>query len=445
MESPSAAPEPTKEVSLEEALSIGLLFQRNGQLQDAETVYIKILSVEPDHPDVLHYAGILAHQLGRSDEGAELIERSLQLVPDRADCFSNLGIIFKAQGRFDDAVVAYERALALDPRHPNAHSNLGVLLRAQGKLGEAEAAYRKAIELNPEHIDAHHNLGLLLSSQKRTKEAMECYCRVTTLSPQHPAARKLLALAHCALGERDKAVEIFERWLEEEPDSAVARHMLAAVSGRDVPRRASDRYVESSFDDFAASFEVKLAHLLYRAPDIVGALLVDAGLTPAKDLDVLDAGCGTGLCGPHVAPFARRLVGVDLSSGMLAQAKEKQVYDELVHAELTGYISRHTAAFDVIVSADTLVYFGALDEVVAAAARALRPRGQLVFTVEAWNDAGPLETYRIAMHGRYSHAEPYVRGLLVAAGLQPTITAAELRMESGAPVVGLAVSARKPA
>ena len=151
-----------REVSVDEAMSIALLFQKNGQLTEAEDVYCKILSVEPDHPDALHFAGVLAHQLGRSGEAIELIERSLELVPDRADCYSNLGIIFKAQGRVDDAAAAYTRAIALDPSHPNAHSNLGVLLRAQGKLAEAEAAYRKAIELDPEHIDAYHNLGVLL-------------------------------------------------------------------------------------------------------------------------------------------------------------------------------------------------------------------------------------------------------------------------------------------
>ena len=71
---------------------------------------------------------------------------------------------------------------------------------------------------------------------------------------------------------------------------------------------------------------------------------------------MLDAGCGTGLCGPLVAPYARRLTGVDLSAGMLAQAKEKNVYDELFKVELTEYLRDHTEAFDLIVSADTLVY-----------------------------------------------------------------------------------------
>ena len=73
---------PPREVSLEEAIAIAILFQKNDQLAEAEEVYCKILAVEPDHPDALHFAGVLAHQQGRSDEGIELIERSLQLAPE---------------------------------------------------------------------------------------------------------------------------------------------------------------------------------------------------------------------------------------------------------------------------------------------------------------------------------------------------------------------------
>jgi cytochrome c-type biogenesis protein CcmH/NrfG len=52
----------------------------------------RFIEVAPNHPRALHYAGVLAHQQGRSDEAVALIERSLALVPDQADWYSNLGI-----------------------------------------------------------------------------------------------------------------------------------------------------------------------------------------------------------------------------------------------------------------------------------------------------------------------------------------------------------------
>ncbi len=407
----------TRALTLEEAVSFAIILQKNEQLTEAHELFRRIIEAAPDHPRALHYAGVLAHQQGRNDEALALIERSLALAPDQADWCSNRGIVLQS----DD---------------------LGVLLRATGRPVEAEAEYREAIRLNPEHIDAYTNLGILLNSLKRTGEAAACYCKVITLRPKYREARKLLALAHCTLGEFGKAAQIFEQWLEEEPDDPIARHMLAACTGRDVPARASNGFVEATFDSFASSFEAKLAILSYRAPALVAAMVEDSGLAPSHRLDVLDAGCGTGLCGAAVAPFARRLVGVDLSDGMLAHARDKNVYHALIKAELAEYAGANREGFDLIVSADTLVYFGDLTRVIMAFAGALRPHGLLVFTLE--HAAGDADDYRLQPHGRYSHARAYVERLLTLAGLRSHIIQAELRMEAGAPVPGLVVRAEKP-
>jgi len=150
-------------------------------------------------------------------------------------------------------------------------------------------------------------------------------------------------------------------------------------------------------------------------------MLEDSGLEQAHRLDVLDAGCGTGLCGALVAPFARRLVGVDLSEGMLAHAKDKNVYHALIKAELTDYLRDNNEAFDLIVSADALVYFGDLKGVVAGFAGALRSNGLVVFTLEqALGDSAGVD-YRLELHGRYGHGRAYVERLLTFSGLQSKI------------------------
>jgi predicted TPR repeat methyltransferase len=436
------SPPADRAVSLDEAVSIAIRLQQNDQWVAARDIYRRILERAPDYADALHFSGVLAHQEGRSDEAIALITRSLELEPDRADWHSNLGIVLRDRLQLDEAIAAWRRAIALDPNHANAHSNLGVMLRAQGKADEAEAAYRAAIRADPEHSDAYTNLGILLNGQKRIHEAVVCFCKVITFRPKHPEARRLLALAHCTLGEVDEAVAVFEEWLREEPNHPIALHMLAACSGRDVPARASDGFVETTFDNFAGSFDAKLAKLLYRAPALVAEMLADSGLEPSKDLDVLDAGCGTGLCGPLIAPYARRLVGVDLSVRMLAQAQARNVYDELYKVELTLYLRDSPAMFDVIVSADTLVYFGALEDVVAASADALRPGGRLIFTVEESTESGSAG-YSIRPHGRYNHTRGYLERVLSAADFRSEIVPAQLRLEAGDPVKGLVVRATK--
>jgi predicted TPR repeat methyltransferase len=436
---------PTRELTLDEAVSIAILLQKNEQLDGAEELYRRIFEQAPNHPRALHYAGVLAHQRGRNDEAVRLIERSLELEPGRADCYNNLGIILQSNGRLKSATEAYQRAIGIDAGHANAHSNLGVLLRAAGKTAEAETAYRTAIQLDPDHIDAYTNLGILLNGLRRTQEAAACFCKVITLRPKHREARRLLALAHCMLGDIGDAISIFEEWLKEEPGDPIAQHMLAACTGRNVPTRASNGFIERTFDGFASSFEAKVERLSYRAPGLVASMLENYGLQPSKRLDVLDVGCGTGLCGPLLTPYARRLTGVDLSEGMLARAKEKNVYDALLTRELTEYLRDNREAFDLIVSADALVYFGDLESVFFAAAGALRPDGVLVFTLElkSETDEESPNDYRLQFHGRYSHRRAYVERLLALAGLHCHTVEAELRMEAGLPVAGLVVRAGK--
>ena len=425
------------------AMSIAIECQKNGHVDQAEDIYRAILDQVPDHADAMHYLGVLGHQKGRHEEAVALIEQSLGLAPTQADWYSNLGIVLKARTKVDDAVTAFRRAIALDPGHVNAHNNLGVLLRAQGRSAEAEAAYRKAIDLDPDHQDVHQNLGILLYGQRRMPEAVASFCRVITLDPKHAQALRLLCMAHCVLGEFDQAVAICERWVGEQPGDPLARHTLAACSGRDVPSRASDAYVEAVFDSFAASFDAKLTLLMYRAPQLVATMLAESGIEENRTHDVLDVGCGTGLCGPLLRDYSARLVGVDLSAKMLDQARERGVYDELVKGELTAYLRSCRGAYDAIVSADTLVYFGALEEVITAAARALRPDGCLVFTVEELVGAADGADYRLRPHGRYNHSRAYVERLLTDADLRPVIANAELRLEAGAPVDGLVVRAEK--
>jgi predicted TPR repeat methyltransferase len=204
--------------------------------------------------------------------------------------------------------------------------------------------------------------------------------------------------------------------------------------------------VQSTFDRFASTFDEVLTALDYRAPALCGVLVADL-LGPANAaLDILDAGCGTGLCAPILAQWARTLDGVDLSPNMLEKAAARGGYRLLEAAELSAWLAAHPASYDLVVSADTLCYFGALDDVAAAAAGALRAGGHLVFTLEEslGQGTGEAPPFVLNPHGRYSHSEAYARAALARAGLEVlALQRHVLRTELGAPVAGLAIAARR--
>ena len=139
------------------------------------------------------------------------------------------------------------------------------------------------------------------------------------------------------------------------------------------------------------------------------------------------------------------LVGVDLSPGMLEKARQREQYDELIEGELTEYLGGCSEEFDLMISADTLIYIGDLRSTFAAAAAALRPGGPLVFSVEKMapgTKETEVEGFRLGASGRYQHTEACIRAWLSESGFSvEEFIEADVRKEGRSGVTGYLVMA----
>jgi predicted TPR repeat methyltransferase len=280
-----------------------------------------------------------------------------------------------------------------------------------------------------------------------------------------------LALAYELLGKllyRDARAEesaaVYRAWLQAMPADPIATHLVAATGGSAAPERASDGFVTGLFERAAPDFDTVLETLGYQAPRLVFESAAAVRGSGALAVDVLDLGCGTGLCGDWFRPLARRLVGVDLSPGMLERARVRGCYDELVCEELTAYVKRCEERFDLITAADVFCYFGDLTAVFAQITLLLRPGGRFIFSVEEMSAdaaavggneglgpagsirslAGAVAGFTLLEHGRYAHSASYVEHVLARAELASVaMRPAVLRFERGAPVQGLVTTARR--
>lgn len=433
-------------VAPDEAVGLAIQRLRRENFAAAEAALHAVLALDPANTDALHFLGVLKHQTGEPETAIHLIEAALARAPGYADAHSNLGNVYKERGEHAKARDCYLKAIELNPRHVGAYNNLGVALRGLGQADAAVETLLKALQLSPENPSILQNLGNAYRTQKNYVAAIDAYRRAIAVHPYDRDAYKYLITTLYYLDQRDEAVKVLEQWLAFDPDNPSAHHLLAAYSGSNIPERASDSYIRELFDDFAASFDQVLQNINYRAPDLVQVRV--AQLFPAQhgDLVVLDAGCGTGLCAAHIRPYATRLAGIDLSPKMLIKAKARNLYDALVEAELTAYLNTKESEFDLICSADALCYFGRLDDVFAGAARALKRGGAFIFSLEKGDADANERGYHLAPHGRYTHAEAYVRTALASAGLLVTAIETEvLRRECDADVAGLVVTAAKGA
>jgi predicted TPR repeat methyltransferase len=463
-------------LSIPDAIDAGLCFHAAGQLDQAEVLYRHILSLDPNDADGLHLTGLVAHLRGENEKAVELIGRAIaadatfagyhnnlgealrglnrleeaeqayreaiRLDEQFPEPHNNLGLVLQHQGQFDEAARLYGRAIQLEPKFAEAFNNLGTVLAARNLINAAMKAYQQAIQLKPDYADAYGNLAGALVRQGAYTAALECSQRALKAKPNYFLAHRHLAVAYERLGQRDKAIAAYQDALRCQPDEEETRYCLAAIAQEGMPATAPVSYVQGLFDCYAERFDSHLTGTLkYRAPELVARAVGDA--RPAGPMDVLDLGCGTGLSGAALRPYARSLVGVDLSAGMIAKARERQIYDELIVHELTAAMTALDRRFDLIVACDVFVYIGDLGPTFAAAAAALRAGGLFAFSVEADDEA---ETYRLSPTRRYTHALRYIGRLAADQGLvERSASRQVLRIERGKNVEGWIVVLQKPA
>jgi len=212
-------------------------------------------------------------------------------------------------------------------------------------------------------------------------------------------------------------------------------YYLAAVRGSDRPGAPPRQYVEGLFDDYAADFQSHAVNTLgYRGYAVLLEPLLADG---RRYRHVLDLGCGTGLCGPLIAPRADIVDGVDISSAMLDEARKLGVYRELIHADLAEFLATTESRADLVLAADVFIYVGELAAIVVAVRRILETGGCFAFTVERGK---PDRDIQLLPSLRYAHSEAYIRRLALEAGFtRVKISEAPIRHDQTAPIMGLYV------
>ncbi|WP_248306136.1 class I SAM-dependent DNA methyltransferase [Devosia oryzisoli] len=267
------------------------------------------------------------------------------------------------------------------------------------------------------------------------------------IAPDWAAGWDLLGSFHEKAGNVSHAIAAWRR-LEALDDEGTfgARLKLAAYDAGAAGEGTAVGYVEALFDQYAPQFEASLVGKLgYRVPEMLEQMvreeMAKLGLTSVGK--ALDLGCGTGLMGERLRDAVTHLEGVDISAAMIAETARKGIYDSLQKAELVATLNARRSDIDLMTAADVFIYCGALQPVLAALVRALKPGGLVAFSLEAHDGE---EALFLRPSLRYAHGIGPTREALVVAGLEVLrFETAILRFDRGAPITGILVLARRPA
>ena len=164
-----------RRITLADALTQIAALERENKLEEADDLANRVLKAAPEHPHVLHMAGITAYRRGRVDEAIARMEKSVQLAPNVALYPRNMCEIYRGAGRLDDALRAGQRAVELSPDDSRAYFNLALIHYERLELDEAIAVSDQALALDPEFPEAHFEKAEALLLAGRLAEGWESY------------------------------------------------------------------------------------------------------------------------------------------------------------------------------------------------------------------------------------------------------------------------------
>lgn len=455
-------------------LHLANVLKRQGAFERAENILLKAVEAHPDFAAIYNNLGALYFAQEKWQQAADAYQAAIERQANYVDAYYNLGLALNKLKKYSAAAGAFQALVALSPDHVGARFHLGCLLmqKYQNKealaqfqiiyqahpyhfetlvnmgacslrinlLKDAKKYYALAVDVAPADTYVLFNLGVIESQEGHTEQAIAYYLRAIDINPDFYPAQYNVAVSYLALKNREAALQHFQTALRLKPDEAV-RHLVNVLKGSAEVTSSPPAYIRSLFDSYADHYDQHVTRSLhYQVPALFGNWIDFAHKQDKRKWNVLDIGCGTGLCGEHVKHMSQHLVGVDISEQMLALAQAKHIYDELICADVQTFLQETNNSFDMVLAGDVMVYFGDLDAVFAAVARVLTPGGWFLFNVEK----GDTAEYQLKTSGRFGHAQGYVDRLAGAEHLDIVkFEAAALREQDQEPVLGYLYLLRK--
>jgi predicted TPR repeat methyltransferase len=408
-------------------LLVARLAMRDGDLDQATQELDAAIVEWPTNP-ALRKKRAEVRQLRGDLEGAAR-DAAEAMFLDRNDIESKviLGITMLDLGRVFDAVACLAEAVAAAPAALMYRRTLSAALEAAGDADAALIVLTDAIALGPTDLILRNAVILLCMRRRDYRRAAEYaeQARVAGIADSSTFGMKGHALA--SLGDHEASFLAYQEALKLDPNDAYLRHLVMAGGGIASGVRAAPEYIRAVFDGYAGRFDNHLISLGYSTPGRIRAALqahpkIAAGIPLGP---VLDLGCGTGLAALAISDLPLGpITGVDLSPRMLDQARAKQIYAQLregdVLLDLTGDGTSH---WPVIIAADVMCYFGAVEAILAAVHCRLDSGGWFVFSTEELlpdHDGVVPGNGSWALHrqGRYAHSQDYIYEAVRAAGFR---------------------------
>lgn len=185
---------------------LGVIYHQQGRLNDAESMFRKALTLNPNYTEAALNLAVTYNDLGKYKEAKDIYARAMSVsksAPKQLDPFArgkianmhaDVGSAYHDVGQYVDAIREYEKSLALCPAFHDIRTRLGVTLREMGSLVAAAREFERVRHDNPNYLPARVNLGLTYYTMGRRADALSEWQQILSLEPTNRSAAMYIAM-----------------------------------------------------------------------------------------------------------------------------------------------------------------------------------------------------------------------------------------------------------
>uniref|UniRef100_G3X0T3 Tetratricopeptide repeat domain 13 n=1 Tax=Sarcophilus harrisii TaxID=9305 RepID=G3X0T3_SARHA len=179
----------------------GIAYGKKG-LQDIKNAELalfelsRVITLEPDRPEVFEQRAEILSPLGRISEAVSDLTKAIQLQPS-ARLYRHRGTLHFIS---EEAIESFKEALKQKADFIDAYKSLGQAYRELGNFEAATESFQRALILNQNHVQTLQLRGMMLYHHGSLQEALKNFKRCLQLEPYNEVCQYMKGLSHVAMG-----------------------------------------------------------------------------------------------------------------------------------------------------------------------------------------------------------------------------------------------------
>ena len=190
--------------------NLGGMAYEEGRPDEAMAHYEKALALWPMAKEVHYNMGASYLARGELDKAEYHLKEVLKITPNVAKAYSELSLVYAYKGRYEESYKNGLKAVMMTPADEQVQNSFGIALVTMDRAEDALEHYRLAISIRPDFVEAYNNLGVAMDILNRPEEALRYFNKAVQIRPAYAEAYYNIGVTLQGTGNLDQAKEAYE-------------------------------------------------------------------------------------------------------------------------------------------------------------------------------------------------------------------------------------------